>query len=411
MPNPFLLLYQGFRKKLSALRSKLQALSSTLHAPRSTLQVLMLLSNAFAPDPRVHREAAALVESGFQVKILCWDRDKKASPFERIDGIDVERVYVKSTHGRGITQIFFLYFFWLAAFFRLIREKYDVVHAHDFDTLPLGYLAARLKSARLVYDSHESYIDMLHHFPRAFRWFMEKAENFFLKRADLVITVGDILEKHLQDRGAIRTCVVGNWQDPGKFVFDEEKLSAERSRLGVADNQSVIVFIANLGKERQLPPLIEAVKENPDVFLLLGGDGPCRQMAEEAAAAFKNIFYLGYVPPAKIPLYTALSDMVYYGFDPLNPNARFSAPNKLFEALAAGKPVMTADFGEIGRIVKESQCGVILPGYSVSAITAALTALNQEKRNEFSANAKTAGSLYSWRKAKDILTSSYRAII
>jgi len=52
---------------------------------------------------------------------------------------------------------------------------------------------------------------------------------------------------------------------------------------------------------------------------------------------------------------------VYYGFDPNNPNARFSAPNKLFEALAAGKPLVTGDFGEIGEVVRESECGVILP--------------------------------------------------
>ena len=70
-------------------------------------KILMLLSNAFDPDPRVHREAAALIRQGYDVRILCWDRDLKASEFETIDGIKIQRVCVKSTHGRGSTQMFF----------------------------------------------------------------------------------------------------------------------------------------------------------------------------------------------------------------------------------------------------------------------------------------------------------------
>ena len=76
-------------------------------------RVLMLLTNAFEPDPRVHQEAISLVENGYDVTILCWDRDRKFPPEEVIDGIKIERIYVRSTHGRGSTQVPFLLFFWL----------------------------------------------------------------------------------------------------------------------------------------------------------------------------------------------------------------------------------------------------------------------------------------------------------
>jgi hypothetical protein len=53
------------------------------------------------------------------------------------------------------------------------------------------------------------------------------------------------------------------------------------------------------------------------------------------------------VDPARIPLYTAMWDVIYYGLDASNPNARYSAPNKLFEALAAGRAVLCNDCGEV----------------------------------------------------------------
>src|SRR3989339_1507649 len=309
------------------------------------MKILMLLSNAFDPDPRVQREALSLIANGYDVEILCWDRDLKAPEFEVMDQISLHRVHVRSTHGRGAGQIGFLALFWIKAFLKGLSKRYDIVHAHDFDTLPLGFVLSRIKKAKLVYDSHESYVDMLHSHPSWLKKIISSLEDFFLKQVDLLITVGEKLQQHFEKRGAQKTCVVGNWQDPDKFMFTREQIASEREKLGISKNQKVISFIANLGPERQVPQLIEAVRQTPGIFLIIGGNGSSREMVETAAGECGNICYLGYVKPHMIPLYTACSDIVFYGFDPENPNARFSAPNKLFEGLAAGKIILTCDFG------------------------------------------------------------------
>ena len=371
-------------------------------------KILMLLSNAFDPDPRVHREAAALVRQGYDVQILCWDRDLKAPEFETIDGIKIQRVFVKSTHGRGVTQMAFLGLFWIKAFIKALFIPFDVVHAHDFDTLPLGYILAKLKKSKLVYDSHESYVDMLHAHPVWLRKMIFTIENFLIKQVDLLITVGEKLKLYFEKRGALQTCVVGNWQDPDKFKFSKEDILSEKQKLNISENQKVISFIANLGFERQVPQLIEAVKQTPEIFLIIGGSGPCKSMVEEASEQSDNIHYLGYVQPAGIPLYTACADIVFYGFDPDNPNARFSAPNKLFEGLAAGKVVLTGDFGEIARIVKETQSGIILEDYSVQALKKAFELLLKETIQSFQDNSLTAGKdKYNLYKASRILCDYY----
>lgn len=371
----------------------------------------MLLSNAFDPDPRVHREARVLVEEGYSVTIFGWDRDRKQACNEMVDGILVERIYVDSTHGRGSTQILYLFLFWIKAFWKGLFKKYDIVHAHDFDTLPLGYVLAKLKRSKLVYDSHESYVDMLHTLPAIVKKSVLHAENFLMKKTDLIITVGEILRQYLIDRGADNVCVVGNWQDPGNFIFEEEAIQSEKSNLGIAADKKVVVFIANLGRERCVSELIHAICDSFDTHLILGGNGPCADFAHEASKKYNNITYLGYVHPERVPFYTALADIVFYGFDPNNPNARFSAPNKLFECLAAGKSLITGDFGEIGKIVREMNCGVIVPDYSVDSIANEISNMTIQKLYSYNENSKQAcEEKYSWDKAKDILLTNYMSL-
>lgn len=371
----------------------------------------MLLTNAFDPDPRVHDEAKALVRAGYGVTILCWDRDLKAAPSETIDGIEIERVYVRSTHGRGSGQMFFLLLFWLKALTRGLSRSFEVVHCHDFDTLPLGYFLAKVRGAKLVYDSHESYVDMLVNLPAALKTLIFWTENLLLKRTSLVITVGEILKQSLEKRGAKRACVVGNWKNPEEFQFPPDVIAAEKKALGIDNGQLVVSFIANLGPERQVPHLIEAMARMPGVFLILGGGGSAGRLAENAAKRCRNVHYLGYVHPSKIPLYTAMSDVIFYGFDPNNPNARFSAPNKLFEALSAGKAILTCDFGEVGKITKEEKTGIVLKDYSPQEIARAVKELSPSASAAMGKRGKEAAlEKYSWNKAEEVLLKAYRSL-
>ena len=255
---------------------------------------------------------------------------------------------------------------------------------------------------------------MLVNVPSCFKKLIFRTENFFLKRIDVLITVGEILREAFISRGAKHTCVVGNWKDPDKFIFPKEILEREKTSLKIPNGQLIVSFIANLGMERQLPQLINAVKDGREVFLIVGGDGPCKGIIEEAARKYSNIIFLGYVHPSKVPLYTALSDIIFYGFDSENPNSRFSAPNKLFEALAAGKAIVTGDFGEIGKIVREAKCGVILKKFTATEIRESFLGLGSDglRLNQLKKNAlMCALQKYNWQNAKTTLLQEYRCLL
>jgi glycosyltransferase involved in cell wall biosynthesis len=173
------------------------------------------------------------------------------------------------------------------------------------------------------------------------------------------------------------------------------------------------VCITQLFKDRKIEELLQALDECPDVYLIIGGKGALEGMVQQWAAKNPRLRYVGFVRGTNIADYTCAGDVVYYGFDPENPNARFSAPNKLFEALAAGKPLVTGDFGEIAHVVRQSSCGFVLPEYSVAEIRGALELLGDVNRRRILAG--NAGRLgreeMNWIKGEEILYREYSALL
>src|SRR5258705_10536995 len=123
--------------------------------------VIMLLTNAYDPDPRVRQEALALIGMGCRVRLLAWDRDLKSAATECMDGVEVERVFLASRHGRGASQLFFYAWLYLKMLWRGLRTPFVVVHCPDLDTLPLWLVLGELKRKPIVYNAHQSFPDML----------------------------------------------------------------------------------------------------------------------------------------------------------------------------------------------------------------------------------------------------------
>jgi glycosyltransferase involved in cell wall biosynthesis len=382
-------------------------------SPTATI-VLMLLSNAYDPDPRVRREALALIAMGCRVKLLAWDRDRKSPAKESMEGVEVERVFLPSRHGRGDAQVFYYAWLYFKMLWKAWRCSFDVVHCHDLDTLPLGFVLGKLKGKPIVYDAHESFPDMLEgNIHPVLKSSLTRFENFLIRRISLLITVGETLRGYFEKRGARHSVVVGNWKRLEEFARSAEQNQEVRRRLGIPDDAITVVCITQLSKDRKLEELLQALDTCPDAYLIIGGKGALEGLVQQWAEKNPRIRYVGFVGASDIPAYTCAADVVYYGFDPENPNARFSAPNKLFEALAAGRPIITGDFGEIAAIVRRASCGFVLQEYSASEIQKALLTLRDRGlRSTFAANARRFGRGHmNWDKAEEILHREYSTLL
>jgi glycosyltransferase involved in cell wall biosynthesis len=380
-------------------------------------KIVMLLSNGFDPDPRVHNEAVALIEKGYEVTLICWDRSRglKKRKKEIIDGIDILRIGPRSKHNLGSFQVFFILFFWVGVFSKVLLKRTHVIHCHDFDTLPVGFLLAKLKNCKLVYDAHENYSKMIQYdVSAALGNMIDVVERQLIKHVDLTLTVGDILASEYREREANNVHVVGNWKNTSNFIFDNEELIKLRKTLGVRGKKELIIsYITTLKEERSIIQLIEAVQGQEDFVLILGGKGPLEEVIKEVIRKHHNIKYLGFVNPSDVPKYTALSDIIFYGFDTNNENSKYSAPNKLFEALAAGKALITGKVGEVGLIVDKFECGLVLENYSPSTIRSALNYFVSfpDKLALCKKNAYLLGKTkYNWDSAKETLCCSYEML-
>jgi glycosyltransferase involved in cell wall biosynthesis len=374
----------------------------------------MLLTNAYDPDPRVRQEALSLISMGWRVRLLAWDRDLKAPATECREGVEIERVFLSSKHGRGTAQVFFYAWLYLKILYRGLSSDFDVVHCHDLDTLPLGFLLGKLKGKPVIYDAHESFPDMLEgSVPRLVRRGLTRLENFLIRRVDLLITVGEKLRHHFVERGARHSVVVGNWKRLEEFTRSAEQNRNVRRRLGIPEHALTIVCITQLLKDRKIEELLQAVEETPEVYVIIGGKGVLQEFISKAAEANPRIVFVGFVSGEEIADYTCAADVVYYGFDPGNPNARFSAPNKLYEALAAGRPLITGAFGEIADVVSDASCGIVLPKYGSQEIRQALERLGDPTVwREMSSNAMRLGlTTMNWKNGEEVLSREYSALL
>ena len=372
--------------------------------------ILMLLTNAYDPDPRVRQEALALIGMGCGVRLLAWDRDLKAAPTECMEGVEVERVYLASTHGRGTAQLFWYAWLYLKMFWRGLRTPFDVIHCHDLDTLPLGFVLGKLKRKPIVYDAHESFSDMLEgSVPRVIQRALVSIENFLIRRIDLLITVGEKLRRHFAERGARHSVVVGNWKRSAEFSRTEQQNREIRRQLSIPEGALTVVCITQLLRDRKIEELLAAIEACPEIYLILGGKGVLEERIVAAAASNPRIRFTGFVSGRQIADYTCAADVVYYGFDPQNPNARFSAPNKLYEALAAGRPLITGDFGEIAEVVQAADCGIVLSEYNPREIVLALKTLAVRGTRDFmGSNAARFGrTSLNWERGEEILHREY----
>lgn len=324
----------------------------------------MLLSNGFAPDPRVAAEAATLSDAGHRVIIYAWDRTGNYQAVEERGGVRVVRCPIRTTYSRGPAQIFLFFKFWKSCGAFLKQTPCEAVHCHDLDTLWPGIIWGRRLKVPVIYDAHESYPDMVAHlFPKPVVGMVRRMEAHLVPGATGVITVGDLLAKRFEKLGAKKVTVVGNYKKlpPSPGSID-----------GIPQTPLRVIYIGGLNRDRLLAPLIEAVAGDYRYQLTVVGDGPQRGSLERLASAAANIRFTGFLPQDRAGVLAGEHHLVYYAVDGSYLNNQFSVPNALFLAMAVARPVLTTDVGEIARIVKDYDCGTVLPDLHPDTIRQAL---------------------------------------
>jgi len=337
------------------------------------VRVLICRSNAIAPDPRVDKEARTLADAGYDVVVLGWDRSAKFPPQELANGYQIHRLQIRAGDAHGLGNFPHL-MRWQWSLWRWLvahRGEYDLIHACDFDTILPALWCRRFHGKTVVYDIFDFYTEMLRATPRVIKQWIRWVDFQAIRRADATIIADDSRREQIAGSQPHRLTVIYNCLDDLRFP------SANPSLARTPNDRLRLVYVGNLLVDRGLLILLDVLHVHPKWLLDLGGFGPDEAQIR-AAARLPNVTWHGLLPYKRVLELSAAADVMFATYDPSIPNNRYSSPNKLFEAMMLGKPIVVAQDTNMDRIVLEWDCGVALPYGDAEALEAALLRYQKE---------------------------------
>ncbi len=373
----------------------------------------MFLANPFKPDLRVLREARSLVDNGHQVCVQAWDRECKLPLEEEFDGVRVIRHPIRADYGEFLSLVPGFILFYIHLILAGLGSDLDAVHCHDMDTMVPGLIVTRLKSIRLVYDMHESYPDFISTFaPRPLVRILRLLEPFLIRRADMVLATSTPIAGIARESGGKRVITVMNCFEP--FSCPEEEVEGLRESLA-SDEEFLMVYIGGLFPNRGLEEAVRAVSMLEGVNLFIGGYGPIEGKLRSMVGKLEvddRVIFGGEIDPTLVPAYDLASDLLFALYKGNDPNNVLTVPNKLFESIAAGKPILVSDLGEKSRIVKAEGNGLAVDPEKVEEVADSIrTIMDDDIYDRMSRAALDAQNRYNWRKMAGRLVDGYSSLL
>lgn len=357
-------------------------LTSEVPAKRS-LRVAMAVYGDLTHDSRVIREAESLAAAGHAVTIACLGASpatiSRLEPEIRVFAHAPDRAAVLpgdpspffagggSRLRRQVDRVRWLWRYrtslarWGRAVVAAIGPV-DVWHAHDLTGLE-AVTPNVDRRTRIIYDSHELFLERWSagRLPGFARALLRLRESRLIARCQAVITVNPGLAAELERRyrpagmEIVRNC-------PPRWVPPASRPNRIREALGLSADAPIVLFHGALVPGRGIRTLVRAL-EAPGLehlhLVLLGYGSLATAVGEgiEAPGDGSRLHLLPAVPPDELLDWVASADVGAVLIEPLNLNLVLSTPNKLFESIAVGTPVLAADLPEIRRVVADDPDG------------------------------------------------------
>ena len=370
------------------------------------MRVCMVLFGDLRFDFRVFREADALQAAGYQVVLVASDFGSQLPSVW--DDFELHRIPLDRSRSLRISYPVF----WHRAAGIAAGIDADVYHAHDLDSLLPAARAAGKRKAPLVYDSHELFVEQssLVGRPRI-RAFWRWLERRLIRRADQVLTVSPAIAGSLKE--------TYNLPQPPVLVRNlppfREPVGGDglRQALGlVGDSEPLVLYQGGFLTGNGLAEQIAAMREIREGRLVLLGSGPMEESLRRQAAQLGLQDRVRFLPPLPFPqlhAFTCGADLGLCVIKPVGDSFRWSMPNKLFEYLMAGLPVVAGDTPQIRGVIEETGAGALVDPEDPEAIAAAIGGLLKDEplRRQMGKAARRAAEKYCWEREAPRLLEAY----
>jgi len=379
--------------------------------------------------PPMYNTAVSLSEEGFEVEVICVTNDANYALGEEVqDTFTVHKLFSRSSkffndrYGLSPSSIFqasiqyaftYLEFNWKAAW-TAFRSNADVYEAHDLPALFPTFLAALLRRKPLVYRAHELYPEM--HEKVKFAGLWKFLERLLVPRARFVVTPDENRSMILyRERGAkaipltVRNCPPYMSPTSGTTL---RSLLHERG----LNPRMIVLYQGLFDDSRCMRELIHAADHfNDGIYLVLVGGG-FNEWAEpeKIIGDSKRVVVLPRVSYSELNAYTSSADVGILFYRNNCRNNYYCAPNKVFEYMMMGLPVVTNNYPGISAIVEGGQIGYCVDSENPKEIAAAVNKLadNPREYDAMKRNClKLSETTYNWEQEYKKLKTMYEQMM
>jgi glycosyltransferase involved in cell wall biosynthesis len=292
-------------------------------------------------------------------------------------------------------------------FFLLLTSRCHLLLSNDLDTLPASVLAAKLKRLPVVYDSHEYFTEVpeLIHRPavrRLWKWI----EKLCLPAVSSAYTVSRSIAEAYERMYNVPFAVVRNIPNiPPFLVKPSDPLSGQPN----------IIYQGALNMGRGLEKAIEAMQYIPEATLTIAGGGDVEESLHRLAKKLPtpNVRFTGRLTANKLAKLTQVASLGISLEEDMGLNYRYALPNKLFDYIHAGIPVVVSNLPEMRRIVEQYNIGLISasssPGELANLFRKAL--FDSDLRREWAKGIELARKELNWENEQEILIGIFSGYI
>ena len=374
-------------------------------------RVIVSVTNDLSTDQRVNRTSNTLMKLGFDVTLI----GRKLSSSQAITGRAYKTKRMRLVFNKG--PLFYAEYN-IRLFFFILFHKYDLLVSNDLDTLLANYLNHKIKKIPIVYDSHEYYTETpeLVNRPRVQKIWERIEKSIFPKLKD-VITVNKSIAGLYKKKYGLDLKVVRNIPASKSFNSGDYLNLKTKSELSIpTDKKIVILQGAGINIQRGAEEAVEAMQYLNGVVLFIIGGGDVIDILKEKTETLNlkdKIIFIPKIPAEELFNYTKLADIGLTIDKDTNINYRYSLPNKLFDYIEAGTPILASKLVEIKNIIEKYDIGDFIDSHEPEHIAQKIMSMLEDKARykKWKENLKFASKDLCWENEEKILIDIYKKYV
>lgn len=381
--------------------------------------------NDLSGASRDKREITALLKLGYKVIIVCPEISNKNEDILNRCSI-MQYNPLKLSYGQiRLKRYLRIVRHWFQIASTLRNIKKDCISCHDLNALFIGWISTigirNTEKPKLVYDSHEFEAGRNAKRSRLKSRIIIFAERFLIKKCTFSIMVNDTIAEEVKKLHKLKDKPLVIRNVPTYWEIDEARCSEKHDEfckaLNLPENTFIIMYHGAILKDRGIENLLYSLKKAEDVAAVILGDGDIayiqklKQLAEELKIDSRVLFHKA-VPLAALWEYVGAADLGMILIRNTCMNHYFSLPNKLFENMQSGTPVVSSNFPELNKIVDGYGIGLCCDPEDVVDIAEKINYMknNPDQYLQFKNNAFNAKQELIWEKEQLLLIDAYKNI-